>query len=289
MRSATMAASGSQAIPNTVVATLRRTTTAVTGEQSQTGTATATLQQAAMGASGSQSNPNTVISNLQKATASASGLLSQTGSVIAALKRATIVAAGSTPISGSASMSLQKATFSGLSTHGILGILLPTLRRATASLSGSHSTGYSQLTGITYSQSTVYPGTNAATELYMNNGSADGSNNDNQTGTEGSSGEWIKADLGSSKYVDYIVIGYDYLTNLANGPWGTPYTDNAPIEGSTNNTSWTSEGTAPTYASSGSSNGLVSVNIGASYRYIRILGNSNLYLALLEFQIWGTP
>lgn len=141
-----------------------------------------------------------------------------------------------------------------------------------------------QFTGVTYSQSSVHGSTNAATYTYMNNNSADGSANNNQTGTTNGATEWIRADCGSTRYIDHIVIGYDYLSNLPGG-WGYPYTQSKPVYGSNDNTGWTYITTTPIYASTGSTNGLVQIDINQSWRYIKI--ESNGYLCCLEFELHG--
>lgn len=142
------------------------------------------------------------------------------------------------------------------------------------------------LSGVKYSiTGTLWPGDNAPTYEGMNNGSADASTNNAETGTNNDGGA-VTADCGAVKHIDHIVIGYDYLNNLPTG-WGVTFTENLNVEGSTNNTDWTSITTTPTYASSGSSDGLVSIPIDGDYRYIRIKSATDYYICLLEFQIWG--
>lgn len=143
-----------------------------------------------------------------------------------------------------------------------------------------------QFTGVTYTASTLYSGITAPDYTGMNDGSASGAAG--QTGTGGFEGDNVKADLGSTKSVDHVVIGYDYLDNLPNGPWGYIYLDNVYFEGSTNNTDWTLIQMTPNYTSTGSSDGLVTLSVGASYRYLRVRENINSYVAITEFQIWGT-
>lgn len=140
-----------------------------------------------------------------------------------------------------------------------------------------------QLTGIVYSQSSVYSSNSAANYTGMNNNSANGSIL-NQTGTNTENGAFVKADCGTTKFIKHIIIGYDYLNNLPGG-WGVSYAENVPIQGSLDNVTWTALGNTPTYSSTGSTNGLVTVNINQSFRYIRLTKNG--YLALLEFQVWG--
>lgn len=142
-----------------------------------------------------------------------------------------------------------------------------------------------QLTGVTYTQSSVYGPNAAATYAGMNDNSAVGNNGINQTGTKNEAAPFIKADCGSTRYVSKIVIGYDYQSNLP-GSWGVSYTEGRTIQGSNDNTNWTTITTAPTYSTTGSSNGLVDITVNANYRYIRLYSTSG-YICLLEFQIWG--
>lgn len=143
-----------------------------------------------------------------------------------------------------------------------------------------------QLAGVTYSQSSVYGANNAATYTYMNNGDASGAvdASNNQTGTSNQADAYIMANCGANKWVDHIVIGYDYLNNLTGG-WGVAYTQGASIQISDDSSSWTTITTAPTYATTGSTDGLVSIDIKESCQYIRLYRASG-YLCLLEFQIW---
>ena len=145
-----------------------------------------------------------------------------------------------------------------------------------------------QLTSITYSQSSLYGSNAAANYAGMNDNNANGSVSTNgyQTGTNAETNAFIKADLGSTKYVDRIVIGYDYLSNLPGG-WGTSYAEGRIVQGSTDNTNWTTITTTPTYASTGSTNGLVSINVKNYWRYIRLY-NASGYVMTLEFQVWGS-
>ena len=143
-----------------------------------------------------------------------------------------------------------------------------------------------QFTGVAYTASSTFTDCNPPTYQYMNDNNANGSTNDDQWGSDDNGGpDYIEADLGSTKTVTKIVIGYDYLTNLPTG-WGVTYTEGKTIETSTDGTNWTSQGTTPTYSSTGSTNGLVSITINSvAARYIRL--TSADFLATLEFQVWG--
>lgn len=144
----------------------------------------------------------------------------------------------------------------------------------------------SQFSTITYSQSSVYALNAAATETVMNDGSADGSASSAQSGTNSAAGSYFKADLGSSKYVSHVVIGYDYLSNLPGG-WGTSYTAGKLVQVSDDDATYTTVNTTPTYNATGMSTGLVKVLVQRNARYIKITEPNTNYSAIIEFQIWG--
>lgn len=141
------------------------------------------------------------------------------------------------------------------------------------------------VTGTVYTVSSTYSTCNAPTYQYMNNSNADGSINNNQWGSNSGSNQFIKADVGSTKSITKIVIGYDYLSNLPGG-WGPSYTQGLSVDISTDNSTWTTITTTPNYASTGSTNGLVNVTINSSARYIRLF-NSSGYVCTLEFEVWA--
>lgn len=141
---------------------------------------------------------------------------------------------------------------------------------------------FTKLATTVYSQSGIYSSGNVyANWSNMNDGVASGASG--ATATNYQSNNWIRADCGSIQYIGKIVIGYDYLGNLYGG-WGTSYTDGAIIQGSNDAVSWTNITTAPTYSTTGSSNGLVSIDINQSWRYIQAYKTS--YFPLTEFQVW---
>lgn len=142
-----------------------------------------------------------------------------------------------------------------------------------------------KLTGVTYSQSSVFSGTNAAEYTYMNDNNANGGSNNAEAGTNSEVNSFIKADCGSIKYIDRVIIGYDYNTNLPGG-WGPSYLNGLYLQTSTDNSTWTTVTTTPAYASTGSVNGLAAINVGTSARYIRLYNPSG-YTMTLEFQVWG--
>lgn len=146
--------------------------------------------------------------------------------------------------------------------------------------------GAARFTGVTYTQSSIYIDNNAATETYMNNDGADGSSNNSETGTNNEANPWIKANLGSTKFIDYVIVGYDYLNNLAGG-WGVSYTEGNELQISTDDTNWTTVAKTPTYSATGMSNGLVRIPIKKDAQYIRMRRVSTNWMALLEFSIWG--
>lgn len=146
-----------------------------------------------------------------------------------------------------------------------------------------------RVTGVVYTQSTVYGGTGgivAATYANMNDGTASGASLATATNNATAGGEWVRADAGSSQFISRIVVGYDYLTNLGAGDWGATYTAGLTVQGSTNGTTFTNITTTPTYSGS-PTDGLRSITIGATWRYIRLLAGASTYLVATEFQLWN--
>ena len=141
-----------------------------------------------------------------------------------------------------------------------------------------------QLTNTVYTQNAKYGSGNVfATYSTMNDGTASGASGATATST---SGDWIKADCGAARKITYIVIGYDYLSNLSGG-WGVSYTKDVKVQGSLDNSTWTDITLTPDYTTTGSSNGLVTVPLYVNYRYIRLTKTD--YFALTEFQVWAMP
>lgn len=170
-------------------------------------------------------------------------------------------------------------TFNTLTTCQILAVTVA-LRPVGSPFLGT----LQKLTNTVYAQNTKSSYNSFATYQYMNDDSASGASG--QTATAGSGG-YVRADCGSSRSVGYIVIGYDYLKNLPGG-WGKSYTEGVTIQGSQDASTWTTLGTTPTYASTGSTNGLVTIPIWNTYRYIQLI-NTSSYFALTEFQVWAMP
>jgi hypothetical protein len=157
------------------------------------------------------------------------------------------------------------------------------------------SAGPAQLTGVTYTQSSVWHQDNPVDYTYMNNHNADGSINNAETACDTNVDlaippySWIRADCGSTKNIDHIVIGYDYKTNLPGG-FGPPYTSNRSVKGSLDATTWTSITTTPNWdatLAANHPNGLVPVPINGNWRYIQLGAGYDEWLCLLEFEIWG--
>lgn len=143
-----------------------------------------------------------------------------------------------------------------------------------------------QLTNTVYTQNAKYgSGYVFATYSTMNDGTASGASGATATWT---SGDWIKADCGAARKITYIVIGYDYLSNLSGGWWGVSHTKDVKVQGSLDNSTWTDITLTPDYTTTGSSNGLVTVPLYANYRYIRLTKTDD-YFALTEFQVWALP
>jgi hypothetical protein len=144
-----------------------------------------------------------------------------------------------------------------------------------------------QLTGVTYTVSSTLSGNSPPTYQFMNDNNANGASNGNQWGSDNLlNPEFIRADVGSTKTLTQIIIGYDYLNNLPGG-WGVSYTAGLTVGVSTDGTNYTTITTTPTYASTGSTNGLVTISLGSvSARYVR-LSKPSAYICTLEFQVWG--
>ena len=133
-----------------------------------------------------------------------------------------------------------------------------------------------RVVGSTYSQSSVYSQT--ATYANMNNGNV----NDGGTVVSTPSPAWIAVDTGVSQYIDHITVGYDINGSLG---FGVGYTENVAVQGSNDGSAWTGITTTPTYASSGSSNGLVDIPINQTWRHIRLSVNN--YLCATEFAVYN--
>lgn len=134
----------------------------------------------------------------------------------------------------------------------------------------------------TFTQSGIYSGNVAATYASMNNNSAA----TGYTATSSANPSWVQADCGSVYNIKNVLFGYDYL-NVVPGGWGTEYGQGLSIQGSLDATNWTTITTTPPYSSTGSTDGLVRININSKYRYLRLYNTS--YFVVTEFSLWGTP
>ena len=130
------------------------------------------------------------------------------------------------------------------------------------------------VSAITYTQSSVYVDNTAATNAGMTNGSY---NTGTQTGTNDTSPEWVKMDLGAIYSVSSVVVGCDFDEVLP-GDWGPIYTENCDIEISDDDITWTLLDNTGTFAA-----GIQTYPVSTSGRYIRILDNGGGFLAVTEF------
>jgi hypothetical protein len=150
-------------------------------------------------------------------------------------------------------------------------VISPSLDGATAVALGS----------ITYSQSSVYPGNQAASAAGMQNLTGDETT---QTGTNNThngtvDGNWVQMDLGSKRIVNNVIVGTDYANTLAGG-WGTTYTSGAELIYSEDGVNWwlAIAGTIGSFTAGIKI--ITGLNIAA--RYIRVRRTSD-YVALTEF------
>jgi hypothetical protein len=143
-----------------------------------------------------------------------------------------------------------------------------------------------EVTTITYTQSDVYANTNAATYANMNDGSADASISNNETGTDHDG--WIQADLGAPQAVNSVVVGYDFHQNLP-GNFGAAAFNNATLAGSLTGSAdpkdWTTLGQCDSGATT---NGLQTIPVGGgTYQYLRITAAPGQWLGITEFEVWA--
>lgn len=130
----------------------------------------------------------------------------------------------------------------------------------------------------TYSVSSVY---STYSGHSANNGDglrdSDNASSTSIWGSNGTSQEWIKADLGASHTLTKVS-----LTNVTTAAgWGPEYLNGAVLEGSTDNSSWTTLTNI-----SGQSDGVSKdYTVSGSYRYVRLRMASG-YLAVGAFRIY---
>ena len=145
-----------------------------------------------------------------------------------------------------------------------------------------------------YLQSSGYDGLSLADWAGMNDDTASSSWGQTATDWDTFTDGWIQADCGSIATVHHIVVGYDYLENLAPPSWGGaafgPYfLQDAIVEYSTDGLDWTEVTTIPDYYSDpkGLTDGLLTIAINAEARYVRISADPERhYVALTQFQVW---
>jgi hypothetical protein len=137
-------------------------------------------------------------------------------------------------------------------------------------------TGAVLISAITYSQSSIYSGTTAATNGPMTDGLQTGT----ETATGSSTGEWIKMDLGATYSVDRVVIG-NASNSAPPGGWGSSYTSNMDLQYSLDDSNWT---TIVNTGDRSPFNFLYTISFSAvSARYIRLVNTSSTWIALTEF------
>jgi hypothetical protein len=132
------------------------------------------------------------------------------------------------------------------------------------------------IAAITYSQTSIYSGTTAATNGPMTDGLQTGT----QTATNIGTGQWVKMDLGETYSVDRVVIG-NATSTVPPGGWNSSYTSNMNLQYSLDDSNWT------TILNTGDKSAftfLYTLSFSAvSARYIRLITPSSLWMALTEF------
>lgn len=125
---------------------------------------------------------------------------------------------------------------------------------------------------ITYTQSSVYGSTSAATNANM----TDSSTANTAAATNNDAPGWVRMDLGQLYVVGSVIVGT--ATSSIPGGWSKTYTENCDVQYSSNGSTWT---TAFNTGSFGA-NGIYTFTVSFTARYIRI-ANFNTWLALTEF------
>lgn len=133
---------------------------------------------------------------------------------------------------------------------------------------------------ITYSQSSVYPGTTAADNSIM----TDKSYTNTGAATDRDDPAWVQMDLGSIYDVASVIVGT--ATNSIPGGWDRSYTENRNIQYSTDGTTWTTAVNTGTFASEG----IYTFSFSFTARYIRlttegtsVAGPPGSFVAVSEF------
>jgi hypothetical protein len=131
----------------------------------------------------------------------------------------------------------------------------------------------------TYSQSSLYSGTTAASLANMTNGSF----TDAATATNADANAFVKIDYGEAVYINSVTVGT--ATGNIPGGWDRTYTQSNPVQTSNDDSTWTTLFTTPSFAADG-----IYTFYGpgsftpVSARYVRMYRSSN-YLALSEFYV----
>ena len=131
----------------------------------------------------------------------------------------------------------------------------------------------------TYSQSSLYSGTTAASLANMTNGSF----TDAATATNADTVAFVKIDYGDAVYIISVTVGT--ATGNIPGGWDRTYTQGNLVQTSDDDSNWTTLFTTPSFAADGiytfyGPGSFTPVNA----RYIRMARLSN-YLALSEFYV----
>jgi hypothetical protein len=92
--------------------------------------------------------------------------------------------------------------------------------------------GFIPLESITYTQSSVYSGTEPISREMMQ----DGTTQNNGAGTNAAANEWFRMDLGDVFSVDRVVVGP--ITSFTPGGWSITYSDNMQCEYSLDGAAW---------------------------------------------------
>jgi hypothetical protein len=134
------------------------------------------------------------------------------------------------------------------------------------------------ISAITYSQTSVYPGNSAATNATMTNGvSAETlATGLNPTGTQ-----WIQMDFGAVYSVANVVVGSDFANTLVGG-WGKTFAENISIEYSSDGSSWSVGGNTGVFSTA-----IKTIGVSFSARYVRLIGLDR-FIAITEFYATST-
>jgi hypothetical protein len=137
------------------------------------------------------------------------------------------------------------------------------------------------INAITYSQSSVYSGTDAATNAAMTDGLQTGAQTATGAGSNGT--PWLKMDLQNLFTIDRVVIG-NASGSVPAGGWSAAYTNNLDLQYSTDDTNWT---TIVDTGDKSANSFLYTISFTAvSARYVRLINNhptNNKHIALTEF------